>query len=311
MNRRIIALAALLLMWPLGATAQVIIQAPPVVVYRPQPQPAPFWWRVRAHWYRLRHRHQVIVVTPGACCPGCCAPAAYTPPPPAPLPPPLPPLPPLPPPPEEPEFAAPPPPLPPPPPPRPRRVVYVQPAPAPAPVVVAPAPRPAEDFPRWGLGVRGGLTTIDGTQFGAVGGHLRLRPTNHVSLDFAVERMQVRKGEADRTDVPVTIGAQFYFLHDTFAPYLLLDIGANFASEKGQGLSDQATHVIGHVGGGVELRLSPHFTVGADARYVARQRTDSNTSSPMLQGAAANTTTTSPIGNDHGVEFRLAGTFYF
>jgi hypothetical protein len=309
MNRRIIALTALLAMWPIGASAQVIIQAPPVVVVRPAPRP-PFWWRLKAHWYRWRYRPQVIVVTPGSCCPTCCAQPQFAPPPP---PPPLPP-----PPPEplaEPELAEPPlPPLPPPPPPlppSPPRRLYV----APAPVVVAPAPPRAEPFPAWGLGVRGGLTTIGGTEWGAIGGNLRWRPSKHISLDLGIERMAVRKGESDRTDVPVTIGAQFYFLHDTFAPYLLLDVGANFASQNGQGYSDQATHLIGHIGGGVELRLSPHFTISGDARYLARQRVNDTNATPMLQGGAtANTAYMAPsdaLASDHGVEFRLQGTFYF
>jgi hypothetical protein len=298
MNRRIIALAALLAMWPLGASAQVVVQAPPIVIIGPAPRPQPLWWRMRARWYRWRYAPPpVVVVTPG-CCPTCCAPQAAAP---APLPP-LPPLPPPPPP--APIYEPLPPPPPPAPPPRP---VYA----APTPVVAMSVPPAEAPLPHWGLGIRGGLTSLGGEQYGAIGGHLRYRPTNHISLDLGVERMQLRKGESDRIDVPVTIGAQFYFLHDTFAPYLLVDIGANFASQNGGGLSDKANQVVGHIGGGLELRLARNFTVSGDVRYVARERLNDSSNTPVLMNGTAASSSATTIGNEHGVEFRLAATLYF
>jgi hypothetical protein len=290
MDRRIIALVLVLFMWPVVASAQVVIQAPPVAIVAPAPRPvAPFWHRVRYRWQRWHHRHAIVVVAPG-CCPTCCAPPVYAPP--------------LPPPPPVPYYV-----LPPPPPPPPPAPVY---APPPPPAVVAAAPAPApEPFPKVGLGVRGGVTSVGGTEWGAIGGHLRLRPSKHVALEIAVERMAVRRGEADRTDIPVTAGGLFYFLHGTFAPYLVVDIGANFASRDGQGISDQATHFVGRIGGGLELRVSPNFAIGADARYVARERVKGSPEQIPLTEQASSSSYYEPIGNEHGAEFRLAATLYF
>jgi hypothetical protein len=128
--------------------------------------------------------------------------------------------------------------------------------------------------------------------------------------------MSNRKGDLHRTDVPVTLGGSFYFLHGTFAPYVVGDIGVNFAKASGDGyVPTDATHFVGHIGGGIELRLGRHFTVSADARYVARQRIDKDEQIVPL-GAPTNSDTTyfaptARIGNERGAEFRVIGTLYF
>jgi hypothetical protein len=316
MIRRAAALLVLLLVAPMAANAQVIVTpaAPgPVVVVRPPVRHYHAWWRVKRFFWP--HRHTVVVV-PG--CPTCCCPSPQpmAPPPPPPPPPPAPPAPPAP------DIYAPLPPLPPPPPPLPpppRRAprVYAVPA-APVPTVVAPAPRPVEPFKWFGIGVRGGLTAMEGgDQLLGIGGHLRLRPSKHIAIDLAAERQSTRKGEVHRTDVPVTLGGQVYFLHGTFAPFIVGDIGVSFARASGDGyVPTDATHFVGHIGGGIELRLGRHVSLSADARYVARQRIDKE--KDVVAPAGAPTTAdgayfapTAKIGNEHGAEFRLMATLYF
>jgi len=187
-----------------------------------------------------------------------------------------------------------------------------------APVITAPAPRLEPPFSRFGIGVRGGITAMEGgSEWLGIGGHIRFRPSKHVALDLAAERMSSRKGEINRIDVPVTLGASFYFLHGTFAPFIVADIGVNFARASGDGyVPTDATHFVGHIGGGIELRLGRHVSLSADARYVARQRMDKDKEVVPLGAPTANSETTyfaptTKIGNEHGAEFRLIGTLYF
>jgi hypothetical protein len=155
-----------------------------------------------------------------------------------------------------------------------------------------------------------------GSEWYGIGGHLRWRPSKHIAIDLAAERMSNRKGEIHRTDVPVTLGGSFYFLHGTFAPFVVADIGVNFARASGDGyVPTDATHFVGHIGGGIELRLGRHISLSADARYVARQRIDKE-KEVVPVGAPTNSETTAfaptaKIGNEHGAEFRLIGTVYF
>jgi hypothetical protein len=319
MIRRAAALLVLLLAAPMAASAQVYVApaAPgPVVVVRPPVRHYHAWWRVKRFFWPQRH---TVVVVPG--CPTCCCPSPHPVAPPPPPPPPAPPAPPAP------DIYAPLPPLPPPPPPlpppppAPRYYAprYYAPPPAPVPTVVAPLPQAEEPLKWFGIGVRGGLTAVQGgEQYLGIGGHLRLRPSKHFALDLAAERMSSRKGEVHRIDVPVTLGGQFYILHGTVAPFLVADIGVNFAraSAEGYTLSSEAKQLVGRVGGGIELRLGRHVTLSADARYVARQRFDKEKDVLVPAGGQTADGTyfapTSPkIGNEHGAEFRLIGTVYF
>jgi hypothetical protein len=320
MIRSAAALLVLLLAAPMAANAQVIVTQvapqPPVVVVRPPLRHYHAWWRVKRFFWP--HRHQTVVVVPG--CPTCCCPSPQ---PAAPLPPPPPP-PPAPPAPPAPDIYAPLPPLPPapppmplPPPPPPPAPRYYAP-PAPVPVVVAPAPR--YDEPRmFGIGVRGGLTGMSGgEQYFGIGGHLRLRPSKYVAIDLAAERMTSRKSDVHRTDVPVTLGAQVYLMHGTFAPFLVGDLGVNFASASvdGYSLKSDAKQFVGRLGGGLEIRLGRHVAVSADARYVMRHRMGSDKNEAVPVGAETGSdpgyfAPTARIGNEHGAEFRLLGTVYF
>jgi hypothetical protein len=186
-------------------------------------------------------------------------------------------------------------------------------------VVAVPVPRPEPPLKWFGLGVRGGITAIEGgDQYLGFGGHVRLRPSKHFAFDLAAERMASRKGEIHRIDVPVTLGAQFYLTRGVFAPFIVADVGVNFARARldGYDMSSEARQIMGRVGGGVELRLGRHVTLSADARYVARHRMDKEKDVIMPAGAetTANAAYFAPqprIGNDQGAEFRLIGTIYF
>jgi hypothetical protein len=194
--------------------------------------------------------------------------------------------------------------LPPPPPP---------PLPPPAPVVLRVAPPPPTV--RVGLGLSGTGFHFGDTQLGGGVGHLRLRSTDHLTIEFAAGVMGGRDTLGiTRRDVPTTVGLYLYPWRSVVAPYFVAAGGANFVHIADADQRIDGTQLVGALGGGLEFRLGPHLALGADLRYQWRSRID-NTGAPSASLAptavSASAGNLPPLGDEKGTAFNISATFYF
>jgi len=177
-------------------------------------------------------------------------------------------------------------------------------APAPAPEgYVIRQRRPSETH--LGLGVAASGFSWTGSEEGGGVAHLRIRSSGHVTWEFALGVLG-GKDEAgiSRHDVPATVGLYLYPWNSTLAPYFVAAGGGNFVHEDFKGAKLDASQIMGALGGGLELRLGQHFTVGADLRYEWRGVTDRRNQAPAGSPLP-------PIGDEEGPSYNLTGTFYF
>jgi hypothetical protein len=211
--------------------------------------------------------------------------------------------------------------------------------PPPPPTVVPPPPPPPgaydymgppqvrEHHPiRWGLGLSGtGFNWESNGVKSEEGGatvHLRLRPSDHITWEFALGGMGGKDETGiERHDVPATVGLMLYPWASTFAPYFVMAGGGNFIQQDYMGLHREDSQVIGALGGGLELRLGQHFTVGLDIRHQWRWEADKNHDGPngTIMGTGTTTTKTppttnatlQPVGDESGTAYNLSATYYF
>jgi outer membrane protein with beta-barrel domain len=276
--------------WRVGV-GWVWVYPPPVVVAPPAPPPPPM---------PVMQEQQENCGQCGCC---CCNNAA-----PAPQPSPYP----------EPEALPPPPMMPPAP---------------PAPPPVTPPPPGAYDYmppmqPRahheikLGLGVSGTGFNWDAagvkSEEGGATVHLRLRPSQHITWEFAIGGMGGKDEMGiERHDVPATVALMVFPWNWTIAPYGVAAGGANLIRQDYMGEHREDSQALAALGLGAELRLGQHFTVGFDVRHQWRWAADKN---GQQSGTIDNNTGTTktpamstlvPIGDETGTAYNLSATYYF
>src|SRR5262245_51896434 len=158
--------------------------------------------------------------------------------------------------------------------------------------------------PHVGIGVAAAGFSWPGSSIGGGVAHLRIRSTDHFSWEFALGVL----GDKDsmgivRHDVPLTLGLYFYLWNGVLAPYGVGTAGGNFANEHFMGQELNASQLMAQLGGGLELRLGPHFTVGGDVRFEWRGVVDRRARTP--------TDLLPPINDEKGAAYNLAATWYF
>jgi hypothetical protein len=183
----------------------------------------------------------------------------------------------------------------------------------PAPVALRMAPPPPTV--RVGLGLTGTGFHFGDTQLGGGVGHLRLRSTDHLTIEFAAGVMGGRDSLGiTRRDVPTTVGLYLYPWHCVVAPYFVAAGGANFVHIADADQRIDGTQLVGALGGGLEFRLGPHLALGADLRYQWRSRIDQPaqpTASVSAIQASGSTGNLPPLGDEKGPAFNISATFYF
>src|SRR5262249_4925133 len=130
----------------------------------------------------------------------------------------------------------------------------------PPPAVVPPPPgaydymgpqrvRPHHEI-KWGLGLSGtGFNWDDGngvkSEAGGATVHLRLRPSEHITWEFAIGGMGGKDETGiERHDVPATVGLMLYPWASTFAPYFVAAGGGNFITQDYMGQHREDSQVI-------------------------------------------------------------------
>jgi hypothetical protein len=207
--------------------------------------------------------------------------------------------------------------------------------PPPPPPAVVPPPQGAYDYMppmqphphreiKLGLGVSGtGFNWNDGGVKSEEGGatvHLRLRPSQHITWEFALGGMGGKdENGIERHDVPATIGLMVFPWNWTIAPYGVAAAGANFIQQDYMGLHREDSQALAALGLGAELRLGQHFTVGFDVRHQWRWAADKHDPSGTINTNPGTTTdkmppamsTLVPVGDETGTAYNLSATYYF
>ena len=206
--------------------------------------------------------------------------------------------------------------------------------PPPPPPMVTPPPQGAYDYmppmqPRPHHDIKVGLG-VSGTGFnwdqagvkseeGGATVHLRLRPSQHITWEFALGGMGGKdENGIERHDVPATVGLMVFPWNWTIAPYGVAAAGANFIQQDYMGLHREDAQALAALGLGAELRLGQHFTVGFDVRHQWRWAADKNNPNATIDnntGTAAmpamGATTLVPVGDETGTAYNLSATYYF
>lgn len=160
----------------------------------------------------------------------------------------------------------------PPPPPR-----YLPPPPPP----VVPADQAEEDMVLLGLGVRVdgflqegqklNLSSIENPAMWGVGVTFRSKFTRHWGLELGVDYMRGDKEDYSQVSVPITLSALVYlFPAGRLNPYGLFGGGVMFTQlQYESGLFDyDIVEVTGHIGFGLQVRLSREFALHTDIRFL-------------------------------------------
>jgi hypothetical protein len=187
---------------------------------------------------------------------------------------------------------------------------------------------------RVGLGISGiGFNQVGGADVGGLAAHLRFRSGEHVMLEASIGAMGEKVTDGvQRNDVPLAFGLYLFPWNTRLAPYFVAQGGGNFVHQQYAGDRLDQTQAMAAVGGGLELRLGEHFTIGADLRKQWRWAQSNGgvaTSSPggatstngVPAGALAISTgggaapaavsSLTPVTDESGVAYTLAATFYF
>jgi hypothetical protein len=145
--------------------------------------------------------------------------------------------------------------------------------------------------------------------------HLRLRPSEHITWEFAVGGMGGKdENGIERHDVPATVGLLLYPWASTFAPYFVMAGGGNFIRQDYMGEHREDSQLLAALGGGLELRLGQHFTVGLDIRHQWRwvaDKNNGNVTPPPTGKTPPMTTTLVPVRDESGTAYNLSATYYF
>jgi hypothetical protein len=137
----------------------------------------------------------------------------------------------------------------------------------------------AEGAGSFGLGFRGGWYKAqdanDGTVYGGFQARWKLFPALAIEglVDYHTE--QSFPGNRKVTSYPVLVSALFYLIPGAqVSPYLLGGVGWYYSNvEDGQG-SVWTNDFGAHLGGGVDIPLSPTIVLNADLRYYFLNFTD-------------------------------------
>jgi len=175
-------------------------------------------------------------------------------------------------------------------------VVYQQAPPPPPPAVVVvrrapgyvpsppPPPKKRTRLRKWGFNMRLTGVLMDDKQdelagMGGVGFSLRLRPQRYFAVDLGLDMLGGRDYEGNRrSETPFSISALLYANpRDATQFYMLAGIGwshARVETDDQYGTMEDYDYFGGHMGAGLEFRLSPPLALNIDLLGFVRGRTD-------------------------------------
>jgi hypothetical protein len=180
--------------------------------------------------------------------------------------------------------------------------------PPPPPWYNAAVRRRVFEEPHVGLGIGGTGFSFGDTQLGGASAHLRVRASHNVTWELALGVMGGKDEMGiERRDVPLTLGVHIYPWDSVLAPYFVAAGGGNFVREDFQGQHIDGTQFVGALGGGLELRLGHHLTLGGDVRYQWRELTDRRDGSQSYRVSGL----LPPLRDEDGTAYNLTATYYF
>lgn len=174
-------------------------------------------------------------------------------------------------------------------------VVYQQAPPPPPPVIVVrrparyvasppPPPKRRDRLRKWGFNMRLVGVMMDNQQdeaagMGGLGFSFRIRPQRHFAVDFGLDMLGGRDYEGNRrSEVPFTVSAMLYANpRDATQFYMLGGIGwshARVETDDYYGTMEDYDYFGGHLGAGLEFRLSPPVALNLELLGFVRGRTD-------------------------------------
>lgn len=209
-------------------------------------------------------------------------------------------------------------------------VVYQQSPPPPPPSIVVvrrparyaasppPPPKKRHRLRKWGFNMRLTGVMMDSQQdetagMGGLGFSFRIRPQRHLALDLGLDMVGGVDYEGNRrSEVPFTISGMLYANpRDATQFYMLGGIGwshARVETDDEYGTMEDYDYFGGHLGAGLEFRLSHPVALNIDVLGFIRGRTDrlAETEPEFTDPETGETTNTSGGGL-----FRAGLTFYW
>ncbi|MGM0577001.1 MAG: outer membrane beta-barrel protein [Myxococcota bacterium] len=185
-----------------------------------------------------------------------------------------------------------------------------------------------------GLGVRLSGATVDGEKLGlsdaenptmgGLGVQFRTRLSEHLGIEVAADFLRGSGPEFAQRTIPITGSLTWHLLPDKrIQPYALAGAGVQFTRlDYRDGLfTYNATEVVGQLGGGVEVFLTPQFSLQGDLRAQtifdsvddhAEVRSDCLSQVGEQTGFCDGLQAADPDDKlDLGLQFQVGATFYF
>lgn len=151
----------------------------------------------------------------------------------------------------------------------------------PPPARYVPPTQSEADMTLLGLGVRVSGIAFEGTKLslgdfenpvmGGVGLQFRAKFSRHWGLEVAADYLRGADGDFVQWTVPVTLSALVYFFPDSRIDlYGLFGGGVHFTSLEYEGgaFTHDLLELGGHVGAGVQIRITRNFAIQADLRFM-------------------------------------------
>ena len=114
------------------------------------------------------------------------------------------------------------------------------------------------------------MAAVENPTMWGFGLQFRGKVSEHWGLEFGLDWMRGDGGEVVQTTVPLMLSAYYqFFPNSPFRPHILAGVGALFTKlEYDTGFRYDTVQFAGHVGGGLELRLTDWFGLTADVRFL-------------------------------------------